>query len=247
MYGVWDGHVVSAILGSVELLAAVLVTTRIWSAFYGLLGSILSCCIFATTLSFLVTTPDLWSAVPQFPLPVPDATAAFILKDVFLARNFRDERGRGAQGDVGDLTRLFVPHRLDGVEPRGPPRRVDAEHQAGAGGDDDAEDDRVGRDLGGQAPRTLMRKAAKKASATPSMPPTPVSMAASVTNWPRMRRRRAPSARRTPISEVRSVTATNMMFMTPMPPMSRAMAQMPMETKRIIPSSSRTAPAWSGW
>ena len=84
MYGVWDGHVVSAILGSVELLAAVLVTTRIWSAFYGFLGSILSCCIFATTLSFLVTTPDLWTAVPQFPLPVPDATASFIVKDVFL-------------------------------------------------------------------------------------------------------------------------------------------------------------------
>ena len=84
MYDVWDGHVVSSILGSVELLAAVLVTTRIWSAFYGFLGSILSCCIFATTLSFLVTTPDLWGAVPTFPLPVPDETASFIVKDVFL-------------------------------------------------------------------------------------------------------------------------------------------------------------------
>jgi uncharacterized membrane protein YkgB len=84
MYDVWDGRVVSAILGGVELLTAALVTTRIWSPFYGLLGSVLACCIFATTLSFLVTTPDVWTVVPQFPLPVPDATASFILKDVFL-------------------------------------------------------------------------------------------------------------------------------------------------------------------
>ncbi len=39
-----------------------------------------------------------------------------------------------------------------------------------------------------------------------------------------MSHRRAPMALRMPISRVRSVTVTNMMFMTPMPPTSREMA-----------------------
>ena len=38
-----------------------------------------------------------------------------------------------------------------------------------------------------------------------------------------MSRRRAPSALRMPISRVRSVTETSMMFMIPMPPTSRLM------------------------
>jgi hypothetical protein len=37
---------------------------------------------------------------------------------------------------------------------------------------------------------------------------------------------RAPSALRTPISRVRSITDTSMMFMTPTPPTSSAMRQM---------------------
>ena len=47
----------------------------------------------------------------------------------------------------------------------------------------------------------------------------------------------APSALRVPISRVRSVTDTSMMFMTPMPPTSSemaAMAEMPSETVLII-------------
>lgn len=40
--------------------------------------------MFLVTLSFLVSTPGVWQSVPGFPLPVPDATGAFLLKDVFL-------------------------------------------------------------------------------------------------------------------------------------------------------------------
>ena len=40
--------------------------------------------MFLVTLSFLVSTPGVWQAMPGFPLPVPDATGAFPLKDVFL-------------------------------------------------------------------------------------------------------------------------------------------------------------------
>ena len=40
--------------------------------------------MFATTLSFLVTTPGVWVSVPGFPLPVPNEIGAFLLKDLFL-------------------------------------------------------------------------------------------------------------------------------------------------------------------
>ena len=42
-------------------------------------------------------------------------------------------------------------------------------------------------------------------------------------------RGRAPSALRTPISRMRSVTDTSMMFITPMPPTSSAITAMPAE------------------
>ena len=42
---------------------------------------------------------------------------------------------------------------------------------------------------------------------------------------------RAPIAMRMPISRVRSVTLTSMMFMTPMPPTSRDTAAIPTSTR----------------
>ena len=57
----------------------------------------------------------------------------------------------------------------------------------------------------------------------PRAPPTPVRVTASTRNWVAMSRRVAPSALRTPISRVRWVTLTSMMFMTPTPPTRRAM------------------------
>jgi reactive chlorine resistance protein C len=40
--------------------------------------------MFATTLSFLFSTPGVWVAVPGFPLPVPNGIGAFLVKDLFL-------------------------------------------------------------------------------------------------------------------------------------------------------------------
>ena len=54
----------------------------------------------------------------------------------------------------------------------------------------------------------------------PMTPPMSDSVTASIRNWSRMSRRRAPTAMRSPISRVRSVTDTSMMFMMPMPPTS---------------------------
>ena len=55
-------------------------------------------------------------------------------------------------------------------------------------------------------------------TSTPMRPPRLVSTAASVRNCPRIRDLRAPIAFFRPISCVRSVTDTSMMFMTPIPP-----------------------------
>jgi len=54
-----------------------------------------------------------------------------------------------------------------------------------------------------------------------------------VSAW--MARRGAPRALRTPISRVRSVTATSMMFITPMPPTSSAMDEISVMSATIPP------------
>ena len=68
-------------------------------------------------------------------------------------------------------------------------------------------------------------------SAMPIRPPISDSVTASTRNCPRMSRVRAPTAMRRPISRVRSVTDTSMMFMMPMPPTSS-------ETEATAASSS---------
>ena len=61
----------------------------------------------------------------------------------------------------------------------------------------------------------------------PRAPPVSPSTDASKRNWRRMSVGVAPSALRRPISRIRSVTDTSMMFITPMPPTSREMPAMP--------------------
>ena len=70
-------------------------------------------------------------------------------------------------------------------------------------------------------------------STTPMTPPIRQRITLSVINCMRMADAGAPSALRVPISRVRSVTETIMMFITPMPPTSSemaAMAEMPRDT-----------------
>ncbi len=78
----------------------------------------------------------------------------------------------------------------------------------------------------------------------PMTPPRELVMAASITNWVRMVCRFAPRDFRIPISRVRSVTDTSMMFITPTPATSREMPAMPpimrdmVETISFMESSS---------
>ena len=67
-------------------------------------------------------------------------------------------------------------------------------------------------------------------STIPTAPPVRARITASIRNWERMSRSRAPTAIRIPISRVRSVTDTSMMFMIPMPPTSS-------ETEAIPPAA----------
>ena len=75
---------------------------------------------------------------------------------------------------------------------------------------------------------------------TPITPPTSDIVADSIRNCSRMSLRRAPSALRTPISRVRSVTRTSMMFMITMPPITSEMPAIDATTApklfRILPS-----------
>ena len=70
----------------------------------------------------------------------------------------------------------------------------------------------------GNGENLLTSHATPPPMAIPSSPPVPVRVIASVRNCHRMSRFLAPSALRTPISRVRSVTETSMMFITPTPP-----------------------------
>ena len=56
-----------------------------------------------------------------------------------------------------------------------------------------------------------------------------------------MSRGRAPSALRSPISRIRSVTDTSMMFITPMPPTSSEMTAMPASITVIVLSTEVAA------
>jgi uncharacterized membrane protein YkgB len=84
LYAVLSVDGVSRLIGAAELVTAALLVARPWSARAGFVGALLAIATFATTLSFLATTPGVWVSVPGFPLPVPNALGAFLLKDLFL-------------------------------------------------------------------------------------------------------------------------------------------------------------------
>ena len=75
-------------------------------------------------------------------------------------------------------------------------------------------------------PNAATASPSSSASVTPSAPPMRQTSTASMRNCLRMSPWRAPTAMRTPISCVRSVTDTSMMFITPMPPTTSEMTAM---------------------
>ena len=84
-------------------------------------------------------------------------------------------------------------------------------------------------------------------SATPSRPPASPSTDASTRNCRRIEPGRAPSALRRPISPIRSVTDTSMMFITPIPPTSSEMMAMPASISAIVVSTLLAALSRDCW
>lgn len=84
MYSVLSVQAVSNVIGSAEIVFAVLIALRFFSARLSAIGSVGAVVMTLTTLTFLFTTPGAWSNVAGFPLPVATSTGAFLLKDVFL-------------------------------------------------------------------------------------------------------------------------------------------------------------------
>jgi uncharacterized membrane protein YkgB len=84
LYTVASVRGVSDIIGATEIAIAVLIAMRRFSPALAAVGSLGAVGMFAVTLSFLVTTPGVFVAVPGFPVPVPNEIGAFLVKDLFL-------------------------------------------------------------------------------------------------------------------------------------------------------------------
>ncbi len=114
---------------------------------------------------------------------------------------------------------LFMPQRLDRVELGGFVGGVEAEEDAHGAAAEKASRMMLGHHLGAHvAERDRTGRTRRPRRCTPSSPPTRLSISASERNCKRMSLGVAPTAWRMPISRVRSVTLTSMMFMMPMPP-----------------------------
>ena len=81
-----------------------------------------------------------------------------------------------------------------------------------------------GTNRNGRPPSSDSAPTATCASSSPISPPSIDSATASTRNCVSTSRATAPIASRMPISRVRSVTLTSMMFMMPMPPTTRLIA-----------------------
>jgi uncharacterized membrane protein YkgB len=76
LYPVFGVRGASALIGVVEVIAAILIALRAWKPRLSALGSLIASLTFLTTLSFLVTTPGIMS--PENPF------GGFLMKDVIL-------------------------------------------------------------------------------------------------------------------------------------------------------------------
>ncbi|MEO7734149.1 MAG: DUF417 family protein [Kofleriaceae bacterium] len=76
MYPAFGLRGTSAVIGVIELLAAVLMAIRPWRPRASMIGSLIAAATFATTLSFLATTPGA--------LALDNPIGGFLMKDLIL-------------------------------------------------------------------------------------------------------------------------------------------------------------------
>jgi uncharacterized membrane protein YkgB len=76
VYALFGARAGSDVIGVVEMIAALLIATRRWKPILAAVGSLLAVGTFVITLSFLITTPQIWEPTNPF--------GGFIMKDVIL-------------------------------------------------------------------------------------------------------------------------------------------------------------------
>jgi uncharacterized membrane protein YkgB len=74
----------SNLIGTAEIIIAVLLAVRPIAPRLTVIGSIGAIVMFLVTFSFLITTPGAFERVPDFPIPIPGMAGGFLIKDVFL-------------------------------------------------------------------------------------------------------------------------------------------------------------------
>ena len=82
MYSVWSLQGVSNVIGTIELILAVLLVIGIWSARASLLAGAGCAITFVLTVSFILSTPG--AIVIAHGLPALGGTGQFLIKDVVL-------------------------------------------------------------------------------------------------------------------------------------------------------------------
>ena len=125
---------------------------------------------------------------------------------------------------------LFISQSIDGIERRRLLGGIKAEEDADGEAHAERQEDGTGGNDGFEIRKKPTSRTPHPAS-TPIIPPRRLRVMASMRNWSLMATGCAPTAMRMPISRVRSVTLTSMMFMMPMPPTTSDMPA-------IAPSSS---------
>ena len=83
MYSVMSVQAVSMLIGTVEIIAGLMIATRPFAPKISAVGSIIAIGIFLITLHFLLTTPGVWQPGYGFPFPSP-MPGQFIAKDLAL-------------------------------------------------------------------------------------------------------------------------------------------------------------------
>jgi len=83
LYGIFSVYTFSVLLGVFEVAAAVLIAVKPWWPKASVFGSALAVLLFAATLSFLFTTPDVFEA-SQGGFPMLSLSGMFLIKDVAL-------------------------------------------------------------------------------------------------------------------------------------------------------------------
>lgn len=83
LYGIFSVYAFSALLGVVELTAALLLAVKPWWPKASIGGSLLAIGLFIATLSFLFTTPGVTDAALGG-FPALSATGNFLVKDIVL-------------------------------------------------------------------------------------------------------------------------------------------------------------------